>query len=148
MSLLAPADGPPTERAVAHDMVKRGLWVTPVMLAFGVALGGRNGLASAAVAVALVCLNFLLAAALMTIGGRISLAALMGSVLGGYMLRLAGITGVIIALRHASWFHQLAFGAVLLITHLGLLVWETRYVSISLAYPGLKPKISKSRNNL
>ena len=28
----------------------------------------------------------------------------------------------------------------ILITHVGLLMWETRYVSISLAYPGLKPR--------
>jgi len=27
-----------------------------------------------------------------------------------------------------------------LITHIGLLIWETRYVSMSLAYPGLKPR--------
>jgi len=29
------------------------------------------------------------------------------------------------------------------VTHLGLLIWETRYVSASLAYPGLKPRIEK-----
>ena len=27
-----------------------------------------------------------------------------------------------------------------MITHLGLLFWETRYVSATLAYPGLKPR--------
>ena len=26
------------------------------------------------------------------------------------------------------------------VTHLGLLFWETRYVSVTLAYPGLKPR--------
>jgi len=30
--------------------------------------------------------------------------------------------------------------AVLLVTYLGLLFWETRYVSASLAFPGLKPR--------
>jgi len=28
----------------------------------------------------------------------------------------------------------------ILVTHLGLLFWETRYVSATLAYPGLKPR--------
>ena len=30
-------------------------------------------------------------------------------------------------------------GLTLIVTHLGLLFWELRYVSASLAYPGLKP---------
>src|SRR5439155_235035 len=32
---------------------------------------------------------------------------------------------------------QIAFDII--VTHLGLLIWETRYVSASLAFPGLKP---------
>ena len=33
-----------------------------------------------------------------------------------------------------------ALGTSIIVTHLGLLVWELKYVAISLAYPGLKPK--------
>ena len=32
----------------------------------------------------------------------------------------------------------------IIVTHLGLLIWELRYVSISLAYPGLKPNTPSS----
>ena len=32
-----------------------------------------------------------------------------------------------------------ALGLTLIVTHLGLLLWELRYVSASLAFPGLKP---------
>jgi len=32
------------------------------------------------------------------------------------------------------------FAFTLVITHLGLLFWEMRYVSANLAHPGLKPK--------
>ena len=32
------------------------------------------------------------------------------------------------------------FGVTIIVTHLGLLFWETRYVSASLAFPALKPK--------
>ena len=31
------------------------------------------------------------------------------------------------------------FGFTLVVTHLGLLFWEMKYVSANLAYPGLKP---------
>ena len=31
-------------------------------------------------------------------------------------------------------------GLTIIVAHLGLLFWEMRYVSLSLAYPGLKPK--------
>ena len=32
-----------------------------------------------------------------------------------------------------------ALGLTIIVTHLGLLFWELRYVSASLAFPGLKP---------
>ena len=36
-----------------------------------------------------------------------------------------------------------ALGICVLVTHLGLLFWELRYVSASLAFPGLKPTTDK-----
>ena len=42
--------------------------------------------------------------------------------------------------RHMDWISVQALCATILTTHLGLLVWEVRYVSISLAHPGLKPR--------
>ena len=36
-------------------------------------------------------------------------------------------------------------GLTLIVTHLGLLIWETRHVSASLAYPGLKPTAARRR---
>ena len=36
-----------------------------------------------------------------------------------------------------------ALGITVLVTHLGLLFWELRYVSASLAFPGLKPTADK-----
>jgi hypothetical protein len=40
----------------------------------------------------------------------------------------------------AGWVSLPALGTGLVVTHLGLLVWEMRYVAMSLAHPGLKPK--------
>jgi hypothetical protein len=50
---------------------------------------------------------------------------------------------VLFAVRHASWIDFTALGILVLVTHLGLLFWEMRYVSASLAFPGLKPTPNK-----
>ena len=41
--------------------------------------------------------------------------------------------------KDLPWVEMVPLAITLLVTHLGLLLWETRYVSLSLAYPGLKP---------
>ena len=43
------------------------------------------------------------------------------------------------AVRHESWVDLPTLAVALFVTQIGLLFWETRYVSASLAYPGLKP---------
>jgi hypothetical protein len=64
----------------------------------------------------------------------------MGVALFGYLGRLALITVAVLAITGQSWFSPIPLCATLVLTHLGLLVWETRYVSATLAYPGLKPR--------
>ena len=141
------ATGEATEQAIARDLARRGVWVAPLFCAIGAAMGGWHGLASAAFAVAVVCVNFLFSAALMTFTARISLGLMMGAVLFGYLIRLGLVALAVLAVRNASWFHSGAFGLTLVVTHLGLLIWETRYVSASLAFPGLKPGIPNPRTN-
>jgi hypothetical protein len=141
------ATGEATEQSIARDLARRGLYVAPVFLLFGLAVGGWSGLVSAGLAVALVCVNFLVSAMLMSTTARISLGLMMGTVLFGYLIRLALVALVVVAVRDQSWFHRLAFGVTVVVTHLGLLVWETRYVSASLAFPGLKPGLTNPRTN-
>lgn len=141
------ATGEATEQSVARDIARRGLWVAPLFLALGAAMGGVDGLLSAGLGVALIVVNFLLAAGLMTVTARISLGLMMGTVLFGYLVRLALIALVVFAVRDTAWFHRAAFGVTVVVTHLGLLLWETRYVSASLAFPGLKPGLPNPRTN-
>jgi len=47
------------------------------------------------------------------------------------------------AVKDLSWVEPLPLGLTLIVTHLGLLLWELRYVSASLAFPGLKPGATK-----
>ena len=44
------------------------------------------------------------------------------------------------AVHDESWVSLKLLAVAILVTHLGLLFWETRYVSATLAYPGLKPR--------
>ena len=136
---------PPVERDVVVDMLRRAIPVAPVLIALATIGWGINGGLSAAYAIALVLLNFVLAAAIMAWAVRISLAFLMGSVLFGYLARLALITVAVLAVKNMAWVELVPLGFTLVITHLGLLIWETRHVSASLAYPGLKPKHKKGR---
>jgi len=127
------------EREIAFDLVTRAAYIAPVLLLIAGLGWGLDGVASAGLAIALVVVNFLLAAAMLTYAGRISLALLMAATLFGYVLRLAILTVAVLAVKDQPWVELLPFGLTLIVTHLGLLLWETKYVSASLAYPGLKP---------
>jgi hypothetical protein len=67
------------------------------------------------------------------------LATMMGAIMFGYILRLGLIFLAVFVVKDAGWISLPALGATIIVTHLGLLVWEMRYVAISLAHPGLKP---------
>jgi hypothetical protein len=137
--LVTRVDGPAVERQVAADMARRALFVAPVLL-IGAGLGwGIHGVLSAGYAFVLVLVNFGLSAALLAWAARTSLALLMGVALFGYVARLALITVAVLAISGQAWFSPIPLCAALIVTHLGLLIWETRYISATLAFPGLKP---------
>jgi len=139
MSLAAADLGPAPERQVAFDMAKRALPLAPLPIVLCGLVWGVAGAASAAFAVVLVLANFAAAAWMLAAAARVSYALLMGVALFGYLLRLALIFAVVFAVKDASWVKPPALGITLVATHLGLLLWELRYVSASLAFPGLKP---------
>jgi hypothetical protein len=127
------------ERDIAHDLVRRSLWITPLFLALGALGWGVHGVVSVGLALGLVALNFAAGAAIITHALRISPTVLYGAVLFGYLVRLGVMTGVVLAVRTTTWFNAVPFAVALLVTHLGLLAAETRRISGSLAFPGLKP---------
>lgn len=138
--VLAASDaGPAPERQVAFDMVRRALPFAPVIVVLAALPWGLAGAASAGFAVVLVVVNFLLAAWMLGAAARISYALVMAAALFGYLIRLGLIFLAVFAVKDASWVEPLPLGLTLIVTHLGLLLWELRYVSASLAYPGLKP---------
>jgi hypothetical protein len=130
---------PPVERQVAWDMARRALPIAPVLIVLASIPWGLAGAASSAYAIAIVLVNFALAAAMLSWAARISLPFLMITALCGYLIRLALITLAVLAVRSQAWVSVVPLGLTLIVTHLGLLFWETRHVSASLAYPALKP---------
>ncbi|CAN5773717.1 MAG: ATP synthase subunit I [Ilumatobacteraceae bacterium] len=132
-------DGPAPEVSVSRDLIKRGLIAAPVLIGICAVIWGGDGAWSAAYAIALVLANFALAAALIAVTARINLHVMMGAILFGYLLRLGLIFVAVFLVRDAGWISLPALGATIIVTHLGLLIWELKYVAMSLAYPGLKP---------
>ena len=128
------------ERALARDIVRRGLIGGPVLAGVCTGVWGFDGLWSSSYALGLILANFWLAASLITWSMRISPTMLMAGVMGGYFIRLGILTGAYFLARNTGWFEALPFVIALVAAHIVLLVWETRYVSMSLAYPGLKPQ--------
>ncbi|HEX9969346.1 MAG TPA: ATP synthase subunit I [Acidimicrobiales bacterium] len=133
-------DGPAVEQELARDMARRGLPAIPVLLIAAAAGWGFDGVVSAAYAVAIVLVNLTLSAALLAWTARISLGLMMGTALFGYLLRLGLVALAVMAVKDARWVELWPLGLSLIATHLGLLLWEMRYVSASLAFPGLKPR--------
>ena len=132
--------GPAVEAEVAGDMARRALPALPALVLVAGLVWGVDGALSAAFAVVLVLANLGLSAAMLGRAARISLPLLMVAALGGFILRLGLLTAAVFAVKDQPWVDMVALGITLVVTHLGMLAWEVRHVSASLAYPGVKPK--------
>lgn len=139
-ALMTRIDGPSPAVEVAVDLVRRAIIWAPIAVLGSAAFWGTDGAISATLALGLVIANFLLSAWLLQVGGRISIAAMAGAAMFGYLLRLGLILAVVLLVKDQAWLHPVAFGVVLIVSHLGLLFWELRYISGSMAYPGVKPR--------
>ena len=148
ISILSMRDtGPAPEAALARDIVKRGLIASPILLGISAVFWGANGAYSCAYALAIVFGNFGLAAALVAYAARISYALMMASMMFGYLLRMGLVAVAVFAVRNLDWVEFVPLGLTIILAHLGLLFWEMRYVSLSLAFPGLKPKKQKDNQS-
>ena len=144
-SVLAMRDtGPSPEAEITRDIVKRGLIAAPVLIGASWLIWGDAGAWSSAYGLGLVLCNFMIAAGLVATTARISYALMMAATLFGYILRLGIVALAVMLVRNEPWVDLVALGLTLVVTHLGLLFWEMRYVSATLAFPGLRPVASSS----
>lgn len=131
------------ELRIAFDMARRAALVAPVaMLALGL-WRGWDAVGAVALALLVVIVNWLIAAAVLGWAAQSSPNMLMGVALFGFIGRLALITAVGAGIKALDLVDWPVFCITLLVAYGGLLVWELRYVSFSLASPGLKPKPAK-----
>ena len=130
---------PPVERRIATDLARHGLMVAPVIVLVAGLFRGLDGAASAALGLAVLVLNFLAAAISLEWGARRGGNALFAVALGGFLFRMVSILVVILVAQALfGWVDVVVLGVTLFLTHLGLLFWELRSVSFSLAAPGLR----------
>ncbi len=129
----------PVEREIALDIVRRGVYVAPVLVLLGGLVWGAGGAASVAYGIGIVLLNMVLSAVMLSWAARRSPTMLMGAALGGFLFRMGLATVAILLVRSQSWVEMVPLGIAVLVSSFGLLFWETRYVSATLAFPGLKP---------
>ena len=127
------------EGEVARDLVRRMLLVAPVVLLVAGVFRGLDGLVSAAIGLVLVALNFLASARLITWVAQRSPGAVMGVMLGGFIVRIGILFAVALALENVSWVDVPVLVLTVAVVHISLLTWETRHVSLTLGAPGLKP---------
>jgi hypothetical protein len=133
------ADDMAYEGQVAGDLIRRLLIVSPAVLLVAGVVRGVDGLISAAIGLVLVGANFLVAARLISYTARRSPGAVMGVVLGGYIVRIGLLFAIALALENVSWIDIPVLVLTIAIVHLALLTWEMRHVSLTLGFPGLKP---------
>ena len=60
----------------------------------------------------------------------------MGAALFGYLIRLALIFLAVWLVKDAAWVELVPLGITIIVTHLGLLFWEMKYVSAVPRLPG------------
>lgn len=130
------------EKQIAFDMLRRGIPVAPVLVVLGALVWGVDGALSVGFGIGLVLVNLLLAAASMSFAAKYGPTTVMATALGGFAVRMLFIVLALAAVRGQAWVEEIPLGLTIVLTHLGLLIWETRYVSASLAYPALKPRRS------
>ncbi|MGH9152182.1 MAG: ATP synthase subunit I, partial [Acidimicrobiales bacterium] len=70
--------------------------------------------------------------------------ALAGAAAGGFAVRLAALVAAVALVKDLAWVELVPLGLTLVAAQVGLLWWEARHLSLSLAYPGLKPPPGRS----
>jgi len=100
-----------------------------VAFAVGALVAGHDAGWSAAIAVAIVYVNFLATASSIAWAAKISPTLVTIVALGGYAARLIVYTIALVGLNQLAWFSPLAFMLALVPSTIGLLVFEARALS-------------------
>jgi hypothetical protein len=137
---VPPPSTEPVESQIAVDLAKKAAIAGPiVVLALGIWRGPDAALGGA-LALGVVIGNFLLSAAILGWTARRAPHALTGVALLSFLGRLVVITVIGAGIKALGIVDFPVFCLTLIASYFVLLVWEMRSISLTLAYPGLKPK--------
>lgn len=114
----------PVEAIMSRNMVKRAVWVAPVlMIIFGVA-SGVSGAVAAGVGVAIVVVNFLIGGWIMSTAAAVSLTLYHAAALFGFFIRLGLITMAMLLIASVTDIDRTAMGVAAVVSYLTLLSLE------------------------
>lgn len=136
-ALTAPAPAP--EREIARHMLRLAAPVAPAVVLVSSLVWQLDGALSAAFGIAIVLVNLVASAALMSWAAGISPTALLAAALGGFLARMMLVVLALWAVRDQPWVEFVPLGITVFVTNLALLAWESRHISATLAYPIHKP---------
>ncbi|MGA9162070.1 MAG: hypothetical protein WB297_14560 [Actinomycetota bacterium] len=117
------------ERELIRRISPFALPVAIGALALGTLLGGTDAGWSAAIAIAVVYVNFVAHGSSLALAATISPTVLYAVGLGGFIVRLGVIVLVIALLQQTAWFSIVAFIAALIPATVALLVVEMKLLS-------------------
>jgi hypothetical protein len=112
------------EKVIAGHTARRAVVVGPVLVALFWATRGPDGAIAAAIGVAIVVANFLLAGAILSVAARISLGLYHAAALFGFLIRLGLIAATMLAVAALIEADRLAMGISVVAAYLSLLSWE------------------------
>ena len=121
-----PAPGPlDIEAKIGIATARRVIWVAPPLLVVFALFRGGLGATSAAIGVAIVVANFVLAGFMLSKAAAVSLKLYHAAALVGFFLRLTLIMLVMLAIAQVIDVDRLAMGISAVVSYLVLLSWET-----------------------
>jgi hypothetical protein len=109
------------EMVLARHTVARAIYVAPILIGLFWLTRGSTGAWSAALGVALVAGNFLLAGWILSISARISLQVYHAAAIVGFLLRLGLLTLTMIVVAGLVPIDRLAFGLAAVVAYLVLI---------------------------
>jgi hypothetical protein len=116
--------GKDVEAIMAWHTVRRAIWVAPPLIAVFWLARGLDGGIAAAVGIAIVAGNFLLAGVVLSKSARISLSLYHAAALFGFVVRLGLIMLVMYLVARTTGIDRLAMGVSAVVSYLVLLTWE------------------------
>jgi uncharacterized protein (DUF849 family) len=114
----------PVEAIISRNMVKRAVWVAPILiLVFGIT-SGVQGAVAAGIGVAIVIANFLIGGWILATAAGVSLSLYHAAALFGFFIRLGLITLTMLLVAGVTDIDRVAMGVSAVVSYLTLLSLE------------------------